>query len=178
MRNQAQKFKQKLAMRYCRSKLVTPFLRATFHQTNVGFKSSHIPLTTCQKLPFEIVNRNYSKLQEKLKELGLKPVEVTEKKENPKLSTEELRKIINELEPAEKTLIDKFQRTHNYLRISLTERCNLRCLYCMPEDGVDLTPSDQLLTTEEIIKLVRLFSEEGVDKIRFTGGEPTVKKLF
>lgn len=47
-----------------------------------------------------------------------------------------------------------FRRKHTYLRISLTERCNLRCLYCMPEEGVDLTPHDNLLTTEEIMRLV------------------------
>ncbi len=46
------------------------------------------------------------------------------------------------------------RRKHNYLRISLTERCNLRCLYCMPEEGVDLSPSSELLTTEEILRLV------------------------
>ncbi len=46
------------------------------------------------------------------------------------------------------------RRKHTYLRISLTERCNLRCLYCMPEEGVDLSPSSQLLTTEEILRLV------------------------
>ena len=71
-------------------------------------------------------------------------------------------------------LDDNFTRHHNYLRISLTERCNLRCLYCMPEEGVPLTPNENLLTSEEIIRLVRVFASEGVDKIRFTGGEPLV----
>lgn len=47
------------------------------------------------------------------------------------------------------------RRKHTYLRISLTERCNLRCLYCMPEEGVDLSPSGELLTSEEILRLVR-----------------------
>lgn len=74
------------------------------------------------------------------------------------------------------TLTDSFGRHHNYLRISLTERCNLRCTYCMPEEGVDLTPTSQLLTTEEIIKLATFFVDEGVTKIRLTGGEPTVRK--
>lgn len=73
-------------------------------------------------------------------------------------------------------LLDKHGRYHNYLRISLTERCNLRCKYCMPEEGVDLTPADELLTTPEIIKLATFFVEEGVTKIRLTGGEPTVRK--
>lgn len=73
-------------------------------------------------------------------------------------------------------LTDKFSRTHNYLRISVTERCNLRCIYCMPEDGVPLSPPSHLLTTPEIVHLSHLFVSQGVDKIRLTGGEPTVRK--
>ncbi|GIL98529.1 hypothetical protein Vretimale_3896, partial [Volvox reticuliferus] len=73
-------------------------------------------------------------------------------------------------------LTDKFSRMHNYLRISLTERCNLRCTYCMPDEGVVLTPSQQLLTTQEILKLARIFVEAGVNKIRLTGGEPTLRR--
>lgn len=73
-------------------------------------------------------------------------------------------------------LIDGFGRKHTYLRISLTERCNLRCQYCMPAEGVDLTPSPQLLTQNEILRLANLFVTSGVDKIRLTGGEPTVRK--
>ncbi|KAJ2663068.1 hypothetical protein IWW48_001587 [Coemansia sp. RSA 1200] len=73
-------------------------------------------------------------------------------------------------------LTDLFGRFHNYLRISITERCNLRCQYCMPEDGIDLTPSERLLTTPEIIRVARIFVSQGVDKIRLTGGEPTVRK--
>ncbi|KAJ1958591.1 hypothetical protein GGI12_004693 [Dipsacomyces acuminosporus] len=73
-------------------------------------------------------------------------------------------------------LTDLFGRFHNYLRISVTERCNLRCKYCMPEEGIDLTKDDKLLSTEEIIRLARVFVEQGVDKIRLTGGEPTVRK--
>ncbi|XP_032876459.1 molybdenum cofactor biosynthesis protein 1 isoform X2 [Amblyraja radiata] len=72
-------------------------------------------------------------------------------------------------------LTDAFGRQHNYLRISLTEKCNLRCQYCMPEDGVQLTPRSQLLTAEEIVTLARLFVREGVDKIRLTGGEPLIR---
>lgn len=81
-----------------------------------------------------------------------------------------------ELRPFSDFLTDKFGRQHTYLRISLTERCNLRCQYCMPEDGVNLTPNDELLKTDEIIALARLFVKEGVDKIRLTGGEPLVRK--
>ncbi|XP_054716310.1 molybdenum cofactor biosynthesis protein 1-like [Uloborus diversus] len=73
-------------------------------------------------------------------------------------------------------LIDTFERRHNYLRISLTEKCNLRCQYCMPEEGVNLSPSSQLLTTKEIILLCSLFSKLGVNKVRLTGGEPLVRK--
>ncbi|KAI4552293.1 hypothetical protein MJT46_016944 [Ovis ammon polii x Ovis aries] len=72
-------------------------------------------------------------------------------------------------------LTDSFGRRHSYLRISLTERCNLRCQYCMPEEGVPLTPKADLLTTEEILTLARLFVKEGVDKIRLTGGEPLIR---
>ncbi|KAJ7340967.1 hypothetical protein JRQ81_004254 [Phrynocephalus forsythii] len=72
-------------------------------------------------------------------------------------------------------LTDSFGRQHNYLRISLTEKCNLRCQYCMPEEGVQLTPKSELLSTQEIITLARLFVQEGVDKIRLTGGEPLIR---
>ncbi|XP_028018588.1 molybdenum cofactor biosynthesis protein 1 isoform X1 [Balaenoptera acutorostrata] len=72
-------------------------------------------------------------------------------------------------------LTDSLGRHHSYLRISLTEKCNLRCQYCMPEDGVPLTPKADLLTTEEVLTLARLFVKEGVDKIRLTGGEPLVR---
>ncbi|NXL55702.1 MOCS1 protein, partial [Chordeiles acutipennis] len=72
-------------------------------------------------------------------------------------------------------LTDSFGRQHNYLRISLTEKCNLRCQYCMPEEGVQLTPKSELLTAQEIITLARLFVKEGVEKIRLTGGEPLIR---
>ncbi|KAI1720471.1 radical SAM superfamily domain-containing protein [Ditylenchus destructor] len=72
-------------------------------------------------------------------------------------------------------LCDSFGRNHTYLRISLTERCNLRCTYCMPEEGVPLTPHAELLTTSEVIKLAELFAAKGVNKIKLTGGEPTLR---
>lgn len=72
-------------------------------------------------------------------------------------------------------LSDGFGRVHNYLRISLVEHCNLRCDYCMPEDGLDWTPPEKLLTDQEIIRLARLFVEQGVTKIRLTGGEPLLR---
>ena len=71
-------------------------------------------------------------------------------------------------------LTDDFGRFHNYLRISITERCNLRCVYCMPEHGVDL--SEKVLTLDEYKRLIGIFSDLGVNKLRFTGGEPTINK--
>ncbi|XP_053690478.1 molybdenum cofactor biosynthesis protein 1 [Sabethes cyaneus] len=73
-------------------------------------------------------------------------------------------------------LTDLFGRFHSYLRISLTERCNLRCKYCMPAEGVQLSQKDNLLTVQEVLRLADLFVQEGVRKIRLTGGEPTVRK--
>lgn len=78
--------------------------------------------------------------------------------------------------PFSEFLTDTFNRQHNYLRISVTERCNLRCVYCMPEEGVELSPPARLLSTPEIVYLSALFVSQGVDKIRLTGGEPTVRK--
>lgn len=75
-------------------------------------------------------------------------------------------------------LRDQFGREHNYLRISLTERCNLRCFYCMPADGVQLSPKENIMRTEEIEILATEFVKLGVNKIRFTGGEPLVRKDF
>lgn len=73
-------------------------------------------------------------------------------------------------------LTDTYSRRHDYLRISVTERCNLRCTYCMPEDGVPLSPPSHLLTSPEISYLSALFVSQGVTKIRLTGGEPTIRK--
>eukprot|EP01063_Lacrimia_lanifica_P042044 TRINITY_DN9978_c0_g1_i1.p2 TRINITY_DN9978_c0_g1~~TRINITY_DN9978_c0_g1_i1.p2 ORF type:complete len:348 (+),score=139.76 TRINITY_DN9978_c0_g1_i1:73-1116(+) len=75
-------------------------------------------------------------------------------------------------------LTDTHGRFHDYLRISIAERCNLRCQYCMPKDGVDLTPDNELLSTEEIVRLASVFTRMGVKKIRLTGGEPLVRKDF
>ena len=70
--------------------------------------------------------------------------------------------------------LDRFGRNINYLRISLTDRCNLRCIYCMPED-MTFRPRSELLQDDEIVRLVRLFAELGFHKFRLTGGEPTVR---
>ncbi|HID33709.1 MAG TPA: GTP 3',8-cyclase MoaA [Anaerolineae bacterium] len=71
-------------------------------------------------------------------------------------------------------LIDQFGRRLTYLRVSLTDVCNLRCVYCMPED-MTFRPRHELMTDEEIIIIVRLMAELGVNKVRLTGGEPTVR---
>ncbi|KAF7303162.1 Elp3 domain-containing protein [Mycena kentingensis (nom. inval.)] len=80
---------------------------------------------------------------------------------------------VDRLSPA---LIDTFRRRHDYLRISLTERCNLRCFYCMPSEGIELSPSENILSNAEVLRLATLFVKSGVTKIRLTGGEPTVRK--
>ncbi|CAL1574653.1 unnamed protein product [Knipowitschia caucasica] len=79
-----------------------------------------------------------------------------------------------DIKPFSSFLTDTFGRKHSYLRISLTEKCNLRCQYCMPEEGVKLTPKAQVLSTAEVLTIARLFVHEGVDKIRLTGGEPLI----
>lgn len=81
-----------------------------------------------------------------------------------------------EAKPFTSYLTDNYSRQHNYLRISVTERCNLRCLYCMPEEGIQLSPPEHNLTTPEIVYLSEIFVKQGVDKIRLTGGEPTVRR--
>ncbi len=73
-------------------------------------------------------------------------------------------------------LTDTFGRRHTYLRVSLTEHCNLRCTYCMPAEGVPAKPTSTQLASDEIGRLTRLFVSEGVTKIRLTGGEPLVRK--
>ncbi len=70
--------------------------------------------------------------------------------------------------------LDRFGRIIHYLRISLTDHCNLRCIYCMPED-MTFRPNAELMQDDEILKLTRLFADLGFDKIRLTGGEPTVR---
>jgi cyclic pyranopterin phosphate synthase len=70
---------------------------------------------------------------------------------------------------------DTFNRPINYLRISVTDRCNLRCIYCMPAEGIDLLSHSDILTYEEITTIVRLASELGITKLRLTGGEPLVR---
>lgn len=73
-------------------------------------------------------------------------------------------------------LTDKFNRVHNYLRISLTDNCNLRCMYCMPEEHYEFTPHARLMQLDEIETIAKTFVQLGVKKIRLTGGEPLIRK--
>lgn len=73
-------------------------------------------------------------------------------------------------------LIDGFGRKIDYLRVSVTDRCNFRCVYCMPADGVAFVPREELLTFDELERIVRVFVRMGIEKVRITGGEPTVRK--
>jgi len=73
-------------------------------------------------------------------------------------------------------IVDKYNRVHDYLRISLTDNCNLRCFYCMPEEDYEFTPASRLMQCHEIEALSKIFVDLGVTKIRLTGGEPLVRK--
>ena len=73
-------------------------------------------------------------------------------------------------------ITDHFGRTFNYVRIAVNEYCNLRCIYCMPEEGVPFQKKDRLLVKDEIFKIIKLMEEMGVSKVRFTGGEPLIRK--
>ena len=72
-------------------------------------------------------------------------------------------------------MIDSHGREINYLRISLTDRCNLRCNYCLPDQGMTFMPVNEFLTGEEIERVVRAAAVVGIDKVRLTGGEPTLR---
>ena len=73
-------------------------------------------------------------------------------------------------------LFDKYGRGHNDLRISVTDRCNFRCFYCMPEEGMEWLPHDQVLSYEEILRVVRITTDLGFDSYHITGGEPLLRK--
>lgn len=80
------------------------------------------------------------------------------------------------------TLQDNYQRKHTYLRLSVTDRCNLRCRYCMPAEGIKFSPKSELLAYEEMLRLTAVLQKNGLEKVRITGGEPLarkeIKKLF
>ncbi len=75
-------------------------------------------------------------------------------------------------------LTDAYNREHNYLRISLIEKCNLRCTYCMPAEGVKLSPPESIMNAHEVLEIAKTFVDSGVTKIRLTGGEPLLRKDF
>jgi cyclic pyranopterin phosphate synthase len=80
-------------------------------------------------------------------------------------------------EPAAGPLVDRFGRVATDLRVSLTDRCNLRCTYCMPEEGLAWLPRQQQLTDDEVVHLIRVAVERlGVTEVRFTGGEPLIRR--
>jgi molybdenum cofactor biosynthesis enzyme MoaA len=80
------------------------------------------------------------------------------------------------MEKKQAILTDQFKRKHTYLRISLTERCNLRCTYCMPAEGVPLSHKSHIMNYDEIYEIAKTFVANGVTKIRLTGGEPLIRK--
>ena len=73
-------------------------------------------------------------------------------------------------------MLDKFKREINYLRVSITDRCNLRCVYCMPKEGVSLIGHEDILSYEEMLRIIRIASKLGIVKVRVTGGEPLVRR--
>ncbi len=79
-------------------------------------------------------------------------------------------------EAQSRSLIDNYNRKITYLRLSVTDRCNLRCSYCCPEEGVVLVPHEEILSFEELNRLVRIFASLGVEKVRITGGEPFARR--
>lgn len=83
---------------------------------------------------------------------------------------------MNSAEASKRRLIDSFGRVHNNLRISVTDRCNIRCFYCMPADNVEFMPREHLLSFEEIERVVRVGTTLGIDRVRLTGGEPLVRR--
>ena len=85
---------------------------------------------------------------------------------NPSITTPDNRPVI----------YDNHGRPITYLRLAVTDRCNLRCFYCMPEDEYDFASAAQLMQVDEIEQLAKIFVAQGVNKIRLTGGEPLVRK--
>ena len=73
-------------------------------------------------------------------------------------------------------MTDRYGRTIDYLRVSVTDRCNFHCVYCMPPDGIPAVSHDDILRYEELLRIIRLFAELGIKHIRLTGGEPTVRR--
>jgi cyclic pyranopterin phosphate synthase len=94
----------------------------------------------------------------------------------PVLAGPELAPAAQPAPPEGGPLVDSFGRLIRNLRVSITDRCNFRCTYCMPEEGLDWLPRHEILSYEEIERLVALFVRLGIEEVRLTGGEPTVRK--
>ncbi|XP_041827865.1 molybdenum cofactor biosynthesis protein 1 isoform X2 [Melanotaenia boesemani] len=141
--------------------------------------NTHNRLRDFRKLFSQCLNasRLYSSATHKENELELRDSTFTDPNFALSLKTRSKQERLRDenILPFSAFLTDNFGRRHSYLRISLTEKCNLRCQYCMPEEGVKLTPRGQLLSTSEVLTLARLFVREGVEKIRLTGGEPLIR---
>ena len=75
-----------------------------------------------------------------------------------------------------KPLIDEYNRQIHYVRISITDRCNFRCRYCMPSSGIEWIPHEHIMRYEEFLRVLRICIARGVDKVRITGGEPLIRK--
>ena len=73
-------------------------------------------------------------------------------------------------------MLDRYGREIDYIRISVTDRCNFRCIYCMPEEGVPMVPHQEILSYDEITELAEIFADLGIRKIKLTGGEPLVRR--
>src|SRR5450759_3739869 len=73
-------------------------------------------------------------------------------------------------------MFDPFNRSINYLRVSITDRCNLRCVYCMPEEGIRLMDHSEIISYEEILEVIHEGTRLGITKVKITGGEPLVRK--
>lgn len=83
---------------------------------------------------------------------------------------------MNAARPTATALVDRFGRQHTYVRVSVTDRCNYRCVYCLPAEGVQWMPRAHLLRYEELVRIVRVMVSMGVRRVRLTGGEPTVRR--
>ncbi|KAL4970308.1 uncharacterized protein BDV14DRAFT_162955 [Aspergillus stella-maris] len=147
------------------------FRRGVLHATS---PSSRVFRTRARSAPWRQPTPSYTRCVA----TGLNPrVEEPDTSPSPASSPSSTRwAALKTAKPFSAFLTDNFDRQHDYLRISVTERCNLRCLYCMPEEGIELSPSARLLTSPEIVYLSSVFVSQGVTKIRLTGGEPTVRK--
>jgi len=123
-----------------------------------------IAMTTMGRQLFAKLAQNHHQIH--CKRLSLFGAKLQTAELEPKVpSRMKIKEKVKQIPDISEFLTDNFGRKHDYLRISLTEKCNLRCQYCMPEEGVNLTQKSHLLTSEEIISLARVFVGQGVTKV-------------